>query len=327
MRRFQPRKTGGQGRGPPEGRSAAVRRKEFLALIPLADPVWLIVGRNEPFAFLPCCNSLLIRDEVCALVDTCAGEDLRPLLAAGAAPVEWIVHTHVHPDHVNYDFLFPAARVWTPEAAGDALTSVEAFNRRTGVTALGEEVARYVAREVGFRPRAVDRAYADGEVLDFGRTKLRALHAPGHSPDHMILHDEDTGTVFSTDIDLTPFGPWYGNPGSDIDQTLASIEMVIALRPRRLVTSHSPRVWTDEIAERLRRYAAVVDKRDERILALLAEPRTPDELVAAHPIYRSYPHPREVAELWERNIVAKHLDRLLRHGRVRREEGGRYRAT
>lgn len=336
--------------GSPENRCDAGRSR--TALIPLADRTWLIVGRNEPFAFLPGCNSLLIRDEICALVDTCAGEDLRPLAGepagagrdedggggaggtavasavaplAGPIPVDLIIHTHVHPDHVNYDFLFPAARVWTPDASGDALTSVEAFVRFTGVSALGAEVARYVAREVGFRPRAVDRTYGDGEALDFGRTKLRALHAPGHSPDHMILVDEESGTVFATDIDLTPFGPWYGNPGSDIDQTLASIDKVIALRPRRLVTSHSPHVWTEGIAERLRRYAAIVGKRDERILALLGEPRTAAEIAAAHPMYRSYPHPREVAELWERNMVTKHLDRLVRAGRLRREDDGRYR--
>lgn len=31
----------------------------------------------------------------------------------------------------------------------------------------------------------------------------------------MALHFPDVGAVFVTDFDLTPFGPWYGQPESD----------------------------------------------------------------------------------------------------------------
>lgn len=284
---------------------------QTLALTP---HLHLIPGRNPRFPTFAHCNSFLIRDEVTALVDTTAGASLLPLAAAGT--VERLLHTHVHPDHINYDYLFPGVPVTVPVYAAPALSSLAAFMAYGGHGHLGPAVGAYCAREQGWLEREYQATYRDGDVLTFGRTRLRAIHAPGHSVDHMLLYHEESGILICTDIDLSPWGPWYGNPGSDIDQFVASVGRVQELAPRVLVSSHMPAPVAEDIPGALAAYLAVIEKRDRRIVDLLAAPMTLAQVVEHHPLYRTYPHPEPLLHYFETTMVAKHLERLVRRGEV-----------
>lgn len=279
---------------------------------PLTPHLHLIPGRNPRFATIAYCNSFLIQDEVTALIDTTAGPALLPLAEAGR--VEQLVHTHAHPDHINYDHLFPDVPVIMPVDAAGALSDLDTFLAYGGHNRLGPVAALYCAREQGWLGRAYQATYRDGDVLEFGRTRLVAIHAPGHSVDHMLLYHEESGTLICTDIDLAPWGPWYGNPGSDIDQFEAGVQKVKALKPRALVSSHAPAPVTEDIAGALDRYVAVIHRRDRRILDLVAEPMTVAQVTDRHPIYRSYPYPEILLRMFEEIMVEKHLQRLVRQG-------------
>lgn len=294
-----------------------------MPTLTLTPTLEMIIGRNPRFPTIPVCNSFLVRDEVTCLIDTAAGPELLPL--AGSGRVERLLHTHVHADHVNYNFLFPRAEVWAPAYAAPALASDAAFLAYSGYGRLGPVAGIYSAREHGFWPCPVAATFRDGDILEFGRTRLRAIHAPGHAVDHMLLYHEESGTLISTDIDLTPWGPWYGNPGSDLDRFADDIRRIRELAPRVLVSSHrAAPLAGEELAGALEAYGAVIHRRDRRILDLLAEPRTLAQLVDCHPIYRTYPHPEQLGRLFEETMVAKHLERLIRRGAVA-AEGGVYR--
>ena len=84
--------------------------------------------------------------------------------------------------------------------------------------------------------------------------------------------------LFSGDIDLTSFGPWYGNPFSDIDQFVASIRRLIEIAPGCIITSHAGLI-RENIRERLLSYLSVIEKRDDIILKLLKEPHTLEQIV------------------------------------------------
>ncbi len=285
-----------------------------MPTVALTPHLHLIIGHNPRFDAIPHGNSLLIQDEVTALIDTTAGPELIPLAETGK--VEQLFFTHLHGDHTNFSFLFPAAQIWIPEYGVAARNSMTGFLSYSGFERLGVAAGTYCAREAGYEPGPYNHTYRDGSVLEFGRTRLRAIHAPGHCVDHMLFYHEESGTLLSTDIDLTPFGPHYGNPGSDIDQFEASVRMVRELAPRTVVTSHLATPVTADIPQALDRFIEVVRKRDRRILDALAEPQTLDGLMAAHPIYRAYPHPEIMNRLFEQVMLEKHLDRLLRQGAV-----------
>lgn len=128
----------------------------------------------------------------------------------------------------------------------------------------------------------------DGDILSFGKTELRAIHAPGHSIGHTMFWQEETGILFAADIDLSRFGPWYENPGSDIEQTIASIQAAIDLKPRVFISSHLPEVVTEDIEARLLVYLDIIRQRDELLI--------------------------------ERMMVEKHLERLGKMGFIKTEE-------
>jgi hypothetical protein len=78
--------------------------------------------------------------------------------------------------------------------------------------------------------------------------------------------------------------------------------------------------------ERLDRFAAVIGRREARLLAFLAEPRSLDEIARHRFVYR----PQDdvfFAEPVERRHMQQHLDRLLRAGDVREVEPGRFLAA
>lgn len=280
----------------------------------LTEQLELIVGHNPRFPSLVCTNCLLIRDEVTALVDSGAGAALLPLARRGG--VDRLLHTHLHLDHTNFGYLFPAAAVSVPVYMAEAFSNRRRFSAYSGFDALGPIEAEFCLREYGYSERAYHDTLADGDRIDLGRTRLRFLHAPGHSADHMIVHFEDLDIVLSTDLDMSNFGPFYGNPGSDIDLVLDSIRLIEELRPRMVISSHLPEPVTADIPARLARFAAQIERREERIWNLLTEPRTLAELVAAHPIYRSYIHPEVAMYGFEAVMIEKHLDRLAAAGRV-----------
>ncbi len=85
----------------------------------------------------------------------------------------------------------------------------------------------------------------------------------------------------------------------------------------------------DKVAllERLERYAAVIGRREERLLTFLTEaPRSLDEIADHRFVYRPS-DPIPFAAPVERRSMGLHLERLVRQGRVREEEPDKFRAT
>lgn len=48
-------------------------------------------------------------------------------------------------------------------------------------------------------PPKIDEALEDGKEVEFGKSKLTALHAPGHSPGGICLYNDDEKIVFTGD--------------------------------------------------------------------------------------------------------------------------------
>ena len=89
---------------------------------------------------------------------------------------------------------------------------------------------------------------ADGETVVAGGETLTVLHTPGHSPDHIAFWHEPTRAVFIGDLVIqggSVMIPW--SRGGDLEDYLASLERLIALRPRTLFPAHGP-VIADPLA-------------------------------------------------------------------------------
>src|SRR4026209_1220355 len=134
--------------------------------------------------------------------------------------------------------------------------------------------------------------------------------------------------LYLGDIDLSSFGPYYGDAWSnleDFERTLAAVREIDA---RWYATFHHIGVLEGRAAflERLGRFAAVIASREARLLEFLAEPHSLDEIAAHRFVYRPQDE-ISFAEPVERRSMGQHVERLLRDGRVEEVEEGRYLST
>ena len=154
---------------------------------------------------------------------------------------------------------------------------------------------------------------ADGAVVEAGDTTLSAIHTPGHSPDHLCFWHEESRTLFCGDLSMKGGTVWIpARLQGDLGDYLASLERVLALRPRQLLPAHGPII--DHPTELLRQYIEHRREREAQVLeALRAGDETPAAIVAR--VYRGL---RESLVPLAQDSVVAHLVKLERDGRARR---------
>jgi glyoxylase-like metal-dependent hydrolase (beta-lactamase superfamily II) len=243
---------------------------------------------------------------------------------------EMVILGHVHEDHMAGLHRVPRAKVFAPEADLEAARSWQGLARHYGYSKpVLEELKAKIEKDFFYAPRPDAMGYADGAEWDLGGTKARALHFPGHTSGHSVLLVEPEDVAFIGDIDLSGFGPYYGDATSSLARFRETLARLPEVPARVWVTSHHRGVLTEraKFLEALGAFAAKLDAREQRLLGLLAgRPRTLDELVACRLLY-----PPGHQDIWvdeaERRSISQHLDELLAAGRVARLEDGRYRAA
>jgi glyoxylase-like metal-dependent hydrolase (beta-lactamase superfamily II) len=179
-----------------------------------------------------------------------------------------------------------------------------------------------IAREFHYVPRPDALAYANGASWDLGGgVTVRAIHAPGHTSGHCVLLVEPGGIAFIGDIDLSSFGPYYGDATSSLAAFRRTLEAVKDIPARAWITSHHKGVITDRgtFLELLAAFASRLDAREEAIAAFLrARPAMLEDLIAHRFVY-----PKQLSDLFyddvERRTISQHLDSLAQSGRVRRD--------
>ncbi len=126
----------------------------------------------------------------------------------------------------------------------------------------------------------------DGQVFEGGGTRLRAIHTPGHAPDHFCFFDEGSRDLYCGD--LARIGGTIVIPasrGGNLREYLESLARIRALAPNRLLPAHGPTI--EDPSALIDEYIAHRRMRERQIIeALEAGCQTPAEIVA-----RVYPRP------------------------------------
>ena len=263
------------------------------------------------------------------------GADMRvafdtPLVARriGAAlrDIDLVILGHVHEDHMAGLSQLPQAAVQVHQADLAAAQSWAGLSRHFGYPpeVLGALHTKLCA-EFFYQPRPDATAYADGAVWQLGGgVSVRAQHLPGHTAGHCALIEQSQGLAFIGDIDLTGFGPYYGDATSSLADFRRSLVAVAQLDACIWVTSHHRAVITEraDFLAQLAAFTARLDERETRLLAMLARgPQTLDDLARQRLLY-----PPEHDALWvdcvERRSIGLHLDELLAQGRVSQRDDG-----
>lgn len=289
---------------------------------PSGDIIFLAGDNGARF---PDGNCIFIDDEIPTVIDPATRkEDLERIECDHR--VRLVINTHYHVDHTRYTGIFSGAELAAHPLDAPAIESIDGMAKMIGV----DEVPWFpIWKHVmqgrwGFKGHQVTRPVNDGEEINVGANTLRFYHLPGHTPGNLAVHFLEKDSVYLADIDMSAWGPWYGNRLSDIDVFLDSIERVKNIIAGTWYTAHREGVIQGDIKERLDAFASVVDARDRRILDFLASPRNTEEIIDAILIYGKRWEPPEMFDFFEGMMVGKHLARLERAAKVR-QDGGRWR--
>jgi len=239
-----------------------------------------------------------------------------------------VLNSHCHEDHVAGNHRFPALP-WHLHALDlPGIRSLDGIMAIYGFSGAADAAFRkIVAEDFHFMARPDALAFADGEVFHLGGARVRVIHAPGHTRGHSVFHVEPDDVLYLGDIDLSSFGPYYGDAWSSLEDFERTLAMVERIEARWYATFHHVGVLGREaFRERLARFGGVIAARERRLLEFLAAPRTLEEIAAHRFVYRPG-DPVPYAEPVERRSMGQHLDRLLHAGRVREVEAGRYLAA
>ncbi|HXD40122.1 MAG TPA: MBL fold metallo-hydrolase [Ramlibacter sp.] len=264
-------------------------------------------------------NQVIVRgSQACAAFDT-------PLVANRIGrefeQVDLVILGHVHEDHMAGLHLVPQASVHVHNADLAAAQSWEGLARHYGYPpSVLVPMKKMIESDFHYRPRPDAEGYEDGATWDLGGgVRVRAQHMPGHTAGHCVLVVENEGIAFLGDIDLTGFGPYYGDACSNLADFRRTLAAVADVEARTWVTSHHRGVLTDRahfLAE-LARFTAKIDERAERLLGYLGGgPLSIGQLVQRRLLY---PPGYDIVyvESAERRSIELHLEELIAQGRVR----------
>ena len=290
----------------------------------LTDAVTVLVGADQ--GKYPSGNSLLVRGSgESAVIDPSVS-----VVAQGGVSiqVDAVLNSHGHEDHIAGNKMFPDARVHVHHDDLPALQSLEGMLEVQGPGPRERDLlAQLFVEEFHYTPRPDARGFSDGDVFDLGGVALEAVHLPGHTRGHSGFRISG-GVFFLSDIDLSGFGPYYGDAWSDLDQFEASIAAVRGEEADFYVTFHHKGVIEGraEFLRLLDAFEAAIPRRHAAMLAFLSEPRSLADMVRHRFIYR--PGAQSVfADRVEARSAELHLDRMRRRGEIEDLPDGRVKAT
>jgi hydroxyacylglutathione hydrolase len=269
-------------------------------------------------------HSLLVRGRAeTVLID--------PSLTVSAQPpdgIDRVFVSHCHEDHVAGLWRFPHASIHVHEQDHIGLHSLDGLMTIYGLPAdVDAQWRRDVTEKFSYVARPDARPFADGQAWDLGGVTIRAVHLPGHTRGHCGFFIEPDAVMFLADVDLTGFGPYYGDAWSSLDDWDLTLARCGDIEAVAYVTFHHKGVieGRDRFLALLAEYAAVIEHRERALLEYLREPRTLNDLVRHRFVYR--PHVTLLfADAVERRSAELHLERLVRRGAVEQLEADRYRA-
>ena len=284
-------------------------------MIELKPNIYYLPGENN--SRFPYCACLYLK-----------GKDKRVLIDAGMGPknlapvkklgIDLLILTHCHIDHRLTRAEIMDVPVWCHEKEEEWFSNRDLFLTAMGFKRSGLDLSGLFDFTHGIFDTEIAHRLIDGERIDIGGITLETIHTPGHTPGHMAFFIPEHKLLFSGDIDLTPFGPFYGHDFADISDFLRSIENLERVKANMVVSGHAG-PFNDNLPERFRAYSEIIHNRGRLLLGKLSRPKSIEDFRGSNLFYNSYPDFPELIRWFELVHIEKHLTRLESMGKVRQE--------
>lgn len=151
------------------------------------------------------------------------------------------------------------------------------WNRKSFMPSLPKRLALRTVRRLRpnlFRPPVPTRRVSDGERVRLAGRDWMAIHTPGHTEDHLCLHDPEHGVLIAGDHVLPTITPHISGMGSTdrhdpLDAYLVALDKVAALDVGTALPAHG-HPFTD-VSGRVGAIKRHHDERLDRTLEIAAE--------------------------------------------------------
>jgi len=257
-----------------------------------SERVTVVLGQNPGLFTGPGTNTYLVGSGAeRILLDTAQGLPeylpvLERALAEAGCRIQEIVLTHGHIDHI-----------------GGVASVLERFGR--------VRVSKLPSADLDTGCPVPIAPISDGSVLRTEGATLRAVHAPGHSSDHLCFVLEEERALFSGDNVLGVGTTVIPPDGGDLGDYLRSLERLLVEAPAIIYPAHGPRI--DDGVAKLEEYLAHRAMREAQIVEALTEGDTRISEIVER-LYAAYPTALHIPA---QHSVCSHLLKLEREGRVR----------
>lgn len=181
----------------------------------ITDDIYLI-HLPLPFSAVKELSIYYIDGKLPALIDTGIGDaesieiissQLRKINRS-IKDISFIINTHEHIEHFSGDRTIKEISGGTVIASTSAAQVIENFHKSTEELKvnlpsydieLTEEIYDIIDQELQVDSVKVDRQIEDGDIIDTGNVKLKAITTPGHAKGHICLYDEESKVLFTGD--------------------------------------------------------------------------------------------------------------------------------
>ncbi|MFX0125111.1 MAG: MBL fold metallo-hydrolase [Candidatus Hodarchaeota archaeon] len=271
----------------------------------------------------PYSHSLLVKTDnnEGVLFDTGFGHD-RVKEVLSEFKITRVFLSHWHEDHVSGNFLFKdkQAKFYSHPLDARLLSDISQF--QTYYYTKGSSVEEFFQEIlISMNLENLTEIYKviDNQVIRIGDTfSMKVIHTPGHSAGHCCYYEPKIRLIFLADIDLSGLGPWYGCLDSNVEDFVLSIKRLMEMDIEYAVSGHKGTfIGKKKIKGQLSRFLRIIDQRDNKILEQLSEkPRSIDELIGTGIIYRNYEQMKEYLFIAEKQMISKHIIRLVKKGMI-----------
>jgi cyclase len=178
--------------------------------------------------------------------------------------VRYVILTHHHADHVYGAYLFPEAELIAHRQAREILESV-------GEQSLTQAKAQTPAL-APVELRIPQLVFESDLLLRLGEKTIHLMHAPGHTPDGIVVHLREDKVLVAGDI-MTPV-PFMAR--GETDQLIKSLRMIKSLNLENVVQGHGGVLLRGEIDETVDSNIAYIRSLERRVKALVekGQPRS-----------------------------------------------------
>ena len=285
-------------------------------MIELAPNIYYIKGENN--SRFPYCSCLYLKGKrQRVLID--AGMGSANLAAARKMGIDVLILTHCHIDHRLTRSEIVDVPVWCHRKEAILLRDRDHFFTAMGLRRSGLDLSGLFDFANGMFDIEIDHKIDDGERIDLGGLTLEAIHTPGHTPGHLAFFIPEANFLFSADVDLSSFGPFYGHDFADIGDFLVSIEKLKKVKAKMVISGHAG-LFNGNLKNKFDVYEEVIHDRDRILLEKLNRPKSIEDFKGCNLFYKTYPDFPDLIRWFELVHIGKHLTRLAEMGMVRQEE-------